>query len=155
MIIDRLENHCLYLFENSALRLALSNLTKIAAAPPAVGRYEEGDDRFYYMVQQYDSRPLEKCMWESHLGYIDIQYIVSGHERMGFANKQTLRSAEYFPERDFQSYDTAGSVMYNLLDVLPGQFTIFFPEDAHMPGIFGDEGPAAVTKIVYKVKVSG
>lgn len=155
MILDRLENYTNYLGEHQALRHAFAHLAQLAANPtPAVGRSETAEDGTYFMVQQYQTKAIQQGFWESHREYIDIHYMVAGHERIGFANRNSLITAEYHPEKDFQAYDEARSVMYNVLDVLPGQFVLFYPEDVHMPGLFGSDGAQEVTKIVFKVKVS-
>lgn len=154
MILDRLENYPYYHTITAGLEGAFRRLRQIANDPPAVGRYDEAQGGFYYMVQRYITRPPEHCKWESHRDYIDIQYIVRGQERIGFANAKTLSATGYDPEKDFQGYNDGHSLMYNSLNLLPGQFVVFFPEDAHKPCLTGLDGPAEVTKIVFKVKVS-
>jgi YhcH/YjgK/YiaL family protein len=42
----------------------------------------------------------------------------------------------------------------NHLDVFAGAFVIFFPDDAHMPGLQTNQ-PEPVKKVVLKVKILG
>ena len=100
------------------------------------------------MVQEYDTKPAAQAKWEAHRKYIDIQYVISGMERMGFANLKTMQVGEYAPERDFQALNGAGS----FVDVFAGAFVIFFPEDGHMPCLCVD-APEPVRKIVLKVRI--
>ncbi len=50
------------------------------------GRVEIDGDQVFAFVQEYTSKPMEQGRWEAHVKYIDIQYIVSGEEQIGYAN---------------------------------------------------------------------
>ena len=47
----------------------------------------------------------------------------------------------------------AGGWSPEVVTVPAGSFTIFFPEDGHIPGCAVDDKPAAVRKVVVKVAV--
>ena len=113
-----------------------------------MGRVDIDGDRLYALVQEYQTRPAEQGLWEAHRRYIDVQYIVSGRERMGVANIHTMQLGEYVMEKDFQPMTGTG----NDIEVFPGSFIIFFPEDGHMPGLKVNE-PERVKKVVLKVKI--
>jgi YhcH/YjgK/YiaL family protein len=81
---------------------------------------------------------------------MDVQYVVRGQERMGFANLCTMQLGEYTPEKDFQAMTGAG----NYVDVFAGSFAVFFPEDAHMPGLCVN-APEQVRKVVLKIRLVG
>ena len=53
------------------------------------GRYDV-DDELYYMVQEYETSPFSEKKFEIHKEYIDIQYIISGEEAMGFESLDKL-----------------------------------------------------------------
>ncbi|WP_438351994.1 YhcH/YjgK/YiaL family protein [Paenibacillus sp. FA6] len=38
-------------------------------------------------MQEYETSHPDQGRWESHYRYMDIQYMISGEERMGYANK--------------------------------------------------------------------
>jgi YhcH/YjgK/YiaL family protein len=105
-------------------------------------------DNLYALVQEYVTKPVEQGVWEAHRRYIDVQYMVSGTERMGVANLRVMRLGEYSAEKDFQPMIGTG----NFLDVFAGAFVIFFPEDAHMPGLQASQ-PEFIRKVVLKVKI--
>ncbi len=148
MIFDTLAHHARYLGLGPKLAAAFGFLvnTDLAALQP--GRIELPGAALYVLVQEYTTKPAEQGVWEAHRRYIDVQYIFSGHERMGFAHLSTMQLGDYVPERDFQPLSGNG----HTIDLFPGSFVIFHPEDAHMPGLAVDS-PEAVKKIVVKVGI--
>jgi YhcH/YjgK/YiaL family protein len=122
--------------------------TDLAVLP--LGRMDIDADNLYVLVQEYITKPTGQGMWESHRKYMDVQYVVRGQERMGFANLCTMQLGEYTPEKDFQAMTGAG----NYVDVFAGSFAVFFPEDAHMPGLCVN-APEQVRKVVLKIRLVG
>lgn len=113
-----------------------------------VGRIDIDGDQVFAMVQEYNTRPKAQGFWEAHRQYIDIQYVVSGVEHMGFANLAQLEAGDYDESKDFLPLQGVGSFV-----LLPaGMFTVFLPEDAHMPAMAVNE-PEPVKKVVVKVAV--
>jgi len=149
MIFDTLENALRYAGLGDNLPAALKYLLETDLASLPLGRTDLEGNRLYVLVQEYDTKPLDQGMWEAHRRYIDVQYVASGRERMGFANLRTLQLGEYKPEKDFQALSGTG----NQVDVFAGAFVIFFPGDAHMPGLCVDQ-PEPVRKVVLKVQCS-
>lgn len=147
MIFDTLEHALRYAELGSGLPAAMKYLLETDIASLPVGRINLDGDRLYVLVQEYETKPPEQGKWEAHRRYIDVQYVASGRERMGFANLGTMQLGEYHPEKDFQALSGAG----NQVDVFAGAFVIFFPEDAHMPGLCVDQ-PEPVRKVVLKVQ---
>jgi len=88
-------------------------------------------------------------LYESHRKYIDIQYVISGQEKMGIAptGKAPAIVKEYDPEKDVVFYSMEDSAV-RLAD--QNHFYVFFPADAHKPGIKAGE-PAQVRKVVIKI----
>lgn len=148
MIFDTLDNHARYSGLRHNLPTALKFLLENDLTSLPVGRMDIDGDNLYVLVQEYVTKPVERGVWEAHQKYIDVQHMVSGTERMGVANLRTMQLGEYIPERDFQPMRGTG----NFLDVFAGAFVIFFPDDAHMPGLQANQ-PEAIRKVVLKVKV--
>lgn len=148
MIFDTLNHSARYAVLESKLGAALKFLheTDLTALP--VGRIEIDGDNLYALVQEYNTKPVEQGMWEAHRRYVDVQYVLRGQERMGFASLENMVLGEYIPEKDFLPMSGKG----NFVDVFAGAFVIFFPQDGHMPGLCVDT-PEPVRKIVLKVKV--
>lgn len=86
---------------------------------------------------------------EAHRKYLDIQYIVSGREVMGWADLSACRPAgEFSEEKDIGFY--TGPFEY--ISVKEGMCYVVFPEDVHMPGRHL-EVPNDFVKVVVKLKV--
>ena len=148
MIFDVLTNQARYACLDPNLAAAFEFLCSNDLTTLAPGRINLRGDDLYVLVQEYTTKPADEGKWESHQKYIDVQYLVSGVERVGFAHISTMQLGDYLPEKDFQAMTGSGAT----LDLFPGSFAVFHPEDAHMPGLQAD-GPAAVKKVVVKVRI--
>ncbi|MGH7213928.1 MAG: YhcH/YjgK/YiaL family protein [Tepidisphaeraceae bacterium] len=149
MVFDRIENADLYANLSPRIALALRALRDTDLARRDVGRYDLQGEDVYAMVQKYETRPAEKIVWESHRKYIDVQYLASGVERMGWAQiKGMTVTTPYDEKNDCLFYGGTGSTLL----LTAGMFTIYFPEDVHAPGLAVDK-PMSVNKTVIKVRV--
>ena len=145
MILDTLENAAKY----AGLRTGLSEGFGFLAQPNVTeldsGKYEINGDLVFAIVERNQGRTVSEGQLEAHRNYLDIQYIVSGDESMGWSPLSDLSPAEGYDEaRDLEFFDEAPQ---SIVKVPPGSFTIFLPTDAHLPGV--GEGP--IHKIVIKV----
>lgn len=146
MILDHLANWQHYTGISVRLQRGLAYLTSIHDQHFSPGRFEINDEIIYGVYQEYIPRLVDEGKWEGHRKYIDIHYMLSGSERIYVANTHYLQAENYHEELDNQSYSGKG----NFFDLRPGDFAVFFPQDAHMPGIRGDFS-LLVKKIVIKV----
>ncbi|MBW6500109.1 MAG: YhcH/YjgK/YiaL family protein [Bacteroidales bacterium] len=114
-------------------------------------RYDIDGDNLYVAVSEYLTKNPEEAYYEAHRKYIDIQYVVSGKELIGITplsmKNEIIES--YDPERDIEFFTVSSE---NNLSATPDRFFIFFPGDAHRPGLRDGEN-AMVKKIVVKVWV--
>jgi len=102
-----------------------------------------------FMVGPHTSRPIAGAEFEAHRRFLDIQYVVSGQDVVGWAPTDTLEPAGNFSEEgDIGFYRGAGE----FVRVKAGWCYIVFPEDAHMPDCHLDE-PCEFTKIVVKIEL--
>lgn len=150
MIFDKLDRHARYTRPGNALGAAFAYLANNSFTDAKTGRIDLQGAALYAMIQEYTTKPVEQGRWEAHRRYIDVQYIVSGRERILFAPTDQLQAGDYVPEKDFLPLTGPGST----LDLSAGFFVVFFPEDAHMPGLTV-ESPETVKKVVVKVLVDG
>jgi YhcH/YjgK/YiaL family protein len=150
MICDRIENSARYDTISPGIALALATLRSGSLGGAPDGRHDLDGDRVFALVQRYNTRPLDKCAFESHRKYIDVQMVVSGDEAMGHApiSKLTATTA-YDVDKDFSLYERLDGPTW--LRLSAGEFAIFFPEDGHMPCAQA-AGEAPVVKIVVKVR---
>jgi YhcH/YjgK/YiaL family protein len=148
MIIDTINNSKLYQGLNANIRKALDYLASTDFSKMEPGRYEVDGDTVFALVQKYDTKPRDKGAWEAHRRYIDVQYVASGVEAMGYAPIDSLSETQaYSAEKDFLLL--AGSGDY--VTAHAGMFVIFYPKDAHSPCLaHGNSVP--VLKVVMKVR---
>jgi biofilm protein TabA len=124
--------------------------TDLETAAP--GKYEIDGDKVYATVAEGQTKNPEDTRWEAHLKYIDIQYVVIGKEKIGVAPLSKAFGTEPFnTDKDVGFYEIPEpDCKYYVAE--PGTFFIFFPQDAHRPGIRA-KGTDTVKKIVIKIKV--
>lgn len=109
------------------------------------------DDDIYYMVQEYETKYPHEAHYEAHQKYVDIQYIVKGIERMEFADAAKLQVDEaYNPDKDVEFLKEPKVIDAFIVEA--GDYRIFYPEDAHRPGLCVDK-PSKVKKILAKIRI--
>lgn len=149
MIIDKLGNASFYYGISEKIATALKYLENTDLSGFQNGKYEIDGDDIFVIVQDYNTKLLSEGKFEVHRRYIDIQYIIKGVEKIGYTNVHKLKSStEYDEEKDIIFFEGEG----DFVTVEEGFFTIFAPEDAHMPGI-ESKISQYVKKAVIKVKV--
>jgi biofilm protein TabA len=150
MIHDRLSNAALYRSIHTCFGRAFDYLTTTALTDLPSGKQTIQGDELFALVNDYSTQPQEKCRFEAHRRYIDIQLMVRGVEQIGVANLATMSDDEpYVADRDVAFFRGQG----DLITLTEGTFAIFFPHDAHQPGIAVAE-PVQCRKVVVKVLVS-
>ena len=145
MIIDRIEEQERYYALHPDMELAFAFLAEAPDLEP--GRYEL-ENGLFATVSEGITRPLSEVMLESHKMYIDLQYCISGGERMAWAHIQELNPTTEETERDCYFYTGKSTAM----SVRPGMFYIMFPSDGHKPGCH-QLYPKHYRKVVVKIPV--
>ncbi len=114
------------------------------------GRYELEGENLFVNVDEYVTRNEEVTKYEAHKKYADIQYLVKGEEKIGVLplDKTTITSP-YNSEIDAAFSETSLNI-YRIAS--SDRFFIFFPNDAHRPGVKTDENQK-VRKVVVKVRI--
>jgi len=147
MIADLLQNADLYARLDDRLAVGLKYLQMTDFSKFAPGKYLIEDNEVFASVSEYNSKKPEDAKWEAHQKYADIQYIVSGEEKMGYAPLNTMEVTEaYNPDKDIVFLKGQG----DYVTAKPGMFVIFFPHDAHQPSVMIKES-SPVKKVVVKV----
>lgn len=148
MIIDRLENAHFYRALGKPFREAFDFLASADPDNLEAGRHEIDRDRVFALVQDYFTRPRDLEKWEAHRLHADIQYILSGRELVGWSPVGRLRvGVPWSPAGDCLSL--AGDGVFH--EARKGDFLVFFPPDAHLPGVSAGTRPETVRKIVVKI----
>lgn len=104
------------------------------------------------IVSEYTTKHENEYGYEAHRQYIDIQYIISGLEKICFLPLKYLKETKaYNKEIDAAFYKEADMKPQELI-LGKGYFAIFFPQDGHMPQLCV-ENSEPVKKVVIKVRI--
>lgn len=134
MILDKLENADLYFdcvpgFEKFMKFFNDNDLEEM----PACKIRLDGSDLFVNILD-FKGKEEANCRMEAHHDYLDIQIPLGDDEVMGWKAQvdcQTV-SQEYDEGKDVEFYSDKAVAKFN---VPAGHFAVFFPSDAHQPGI--------------------
>jgi biofilm protein TabA len=116
------------------------------------GRVEIDGDRVFALVQRYHTKTVDAPTFEFHRKYIDVQFIVSGEEIIGWAPLEGITITEaYDAEKDI-CFGTSAKGSWTRAYLEAGQLAVLWPEDGHAPKL-ACCAPSSVMKIVVKVAV--
>ena len=150
MISDSLTNANLYYGLGGRIAKALRYPQEHDGTSLPLGKTPIDGEQIFALVQDNTTKPKAEGVWEAHRRYIDVQFVAAGVEQMGWAKVDTLTvKKSYDADADYALFDGPG----DFLTVPAGSFTIFFPQDGHIPGVAVNDQPSAVRKIVVKVAV--
>lgn len=92
-------------------------------------------------------RSREAAYPEVHQYHVDIQIPISSSEGYGWIEKSRLKNGlGYDEQRDIEFFTDAPDTWF---EVVPGQFALFFPTDAHAP-LVGNQ--PYIRKAVFKIR---
>lgn len=116
------------------------------------GKYAIEGDKMYANLFHLTSKSLEQTAPELHRKYIDVQYWISGQEQCGIAPAENVGTlVQQNEEEDLYLYN--GVKDERFVYAWAGCIAIFFPEDAHRPGVMCGNEPQQYRKVVVKVSV--
>lgn len=147
MILDYMRNIGLYEGCNKNLSKIAKFIAENDLKSLEKGKYDLGDECFVNILESNPSPASTK--WESHVKYLDVQYIVTGSEVIEWQIIENMqKTTEYDAVKDrFLGTSEIGKP----ITVDEGMFMILFPEDAHCPGIKANHD--FVKKAVFKIKI--
>ena len=135
-----------------AIRQALEFIQKTDWKAIENGKHPIDGDKMFANVMDMTTRPFEGSHPEIHEKYIDLMYWPEGGEKIGVApylgSEPILESR---PENDIAFLASVDGE--SVLTATEGCFGVFFPWDAHRPGLFLEDGPAVSRKCVVKISV--
>ena len=151
MIIGHISNQAYWDKLPSALQKTLAHLAKDETKSLPVGRYEIDGDDIFFMVSEYETKAPSELKAETHSEYIDIQFLVRGAERIGWALKEDGYPYEYLDEKgnDAVFYASVPNESFVLLKA--DCYAVLTENDIHRPCCSVGEA-APVKKIVAKVR---
>lgn len=150
MILDRLENASRYYSVVPRFDKVMAWLeNNDARTIPAGAINVEGEDLIIKVIDM-EGKEEKDCLFETHDAYIDIQIPLTGAEKMGWKSRHECKNVHkpYDAAVDMALYKEQATTMCT---VMPGEFTVFFPEDGHQPGIMHKD--KNYRKIIVKTRV--
>lgn len=149
MIIDNLSNAGRYRALHPLFEKAFDYLRGIDTGALSSGEISIDGERLKTTVAESKMRTKQEARLETHRKFIDIQVPVSKKETFGWKSTGELLAP-------VKVFDDAGDIGFYhdeptaYISAQPGEFVVFFPEDAHAPLI----GEGEILKIVLKIAVA-
>lgn len=147
MIFDRLENLDFYLSQHHLLPSVVSFLQDQKHVCLNPGSHWINNPDLRVIKEPCVGKGKNKGILEVHKAHIDIQIALKGCDRIGYKPLSDC----LFPQSSFDSVKDIqffnDSPLF-WIDLPPGHFCIFFPQDAHAPlSCDGD-----LEKLIFKLK---
>lgn len=135
---------------DSRLEKAIEYISALNFSELTIGKHEV-EDGFFYTVQEYEAFDENESVYESHKQYIDIQWLVTGYEKLFVTDIKNLKvSAPYDVDRDVIHYESSNNMSGMLLS--RGSCAVLFPNDAHRAGRVNGQR-CMIKKVVGKLKI--
>ncbi|WP_240415718.1 YhcH/YjgK/YiaL family protein [Paenibacillus periandrae] len=137
-------------FEHKIIVSAIEELNAILKPNAAAGCFEIKGDQLYATIMEFDTKPMQEQLAEKHEKYIDVHYLIEGEETIGWSalRDDAAAAKPYDSEQDYVLYEPSADEL--LLQLKPGMYAVFFPNDIHRPGM-GQQ--TKIKKAVVKIHV--
>lgn len=150
MIFDSL-HHAGYYFTGDWWDETLAYIRSTNPSLPD-GVHQVRGDAIVARVHTGRTGPGSDSVPESHLAYVDVHVVLDGRETIEVwpADRLTIRTP-YDKEQDVMFYASPADAGLRL-NLKPGFFAVFLPQDAHMTQIAQGD-PERIKKLVMKISV--
>ena len=153
MVVTDLDNATKQIALSEGLKKAIDFLKDESNHKLPDARVDVDGDKVFALVQSYDTRmQLDDPNFEAHREYIDIQYVVSGTEILGWAPLDEVTMTGPYKDENDAIMGKAPAGKWTPVKFEPGQVIVLYPTDAHAPSLAIDQ-PMYVKKIVMKIAV--
>ena len=105
------------------------------------------------IVSEYETKTENEYGYEAHRKNIDIQYLLSGEERIACMPIDRLNETKPYNMDSDAAFYEATDMQPQEMVIGNGYFAVLFPQDGHMPQLCMGE-PERVKKVVVKVEVT-
>ncbi len=149
MIFDSLPNFGSYIPMHPLFKTAAKSLQEEDLTSCSPGKRDLGSG-MTMIISEYSTEDIQSKFIETHRRFIDIHLMAQGSEMLGYRHINDCTVIEkYSLEKDFEKL----SGTCDFLTLRQGFFAVFFPQDAHMPGLCIGNLKKNVKKIVFKIPV--
>lgn len=133
-----------------ALHKGLDYLKNTDFSKMEIGKYEIDGTAVYALLQEYQTQPKEAKKAEAHVKYIDVQFVCSGAEIIGYAPADPAAEVleNLVDKKDMITYKTVPNETDLILT--EGMYAVLFPGEIHRPQC-NYMGETKVRKVVLKV----
>ncbi len=152
MIATDLENIAHQVLITPSLQKAIAFLRRRDLLHLSDGRVELDGDRVFAIVQRYETAKTEAPTFECHRKYIDVQFIASGEEIIGWAPSDRMTVTEAYDSEKDICFGNIAPGAWTPICLHAGQLAVLWPEDSHAPKL-SPGPPSPVMKIVVKIAV--
>ena len=142
MIVDKLQNIDKYDIVPGYAKEFIKGLSKDI---PLGKVLLEGSD--YVNIETYTTKPHDKCLFEAHRKYADIQILLKGVERLDYSENEAVVVESYNEAKDI-AFFKADETEQVILDGT--NFVLLMPNELHRPQMCYVK-PEQVKKVVVKV----
>ncbi|MCX6181160.1 MAG: YhcH/YjgK/YiaL family protein [Bacteroidetes bacterium] len=148
MVLDHFSNREFYCKQHSLFTKAFAFLQSVKESDFDNSKVEIDGENCFALFYKGEGKGADKIVMEAHKKYIDIQYVFKGSDVMGFKPLLDCNDilTAYIEKDDYALFNNQPDT---LIVVKEGNFTIFYPTDAHAPLL----GKEMLWKVVVKVKV--
>lgn len=147
MIVDDLKNFETYININKKFKTVSDFMKNNDLKNMKSGSYDIVNRDIYVNIDEYETKT--DSIPEAHRNYIDIQIVLKGHEKIGYADfSKGKTEIEYNSEKDIEFLKAD----CEYLKAYDGRFFIFFPQDIHYPCITDNE-VSKIKKAIFKIKL--
>ena len=143
---DQLSNAACYYQNHPDIERAFAFLKSPTLETLEPGLHDIDGDRLFCLIMKGEGLTKEEAKLEAHRKMIDIHYVISGVDEIGWKPIAECSQIEepYDEERDIVFYNDEPAAW---ITVPSGSFAIFYPEQAHAPMV----GEALIHKAVVKI----
>lgn len=115
------------------IELALQHLRDTDYNNIAPGKYPIDGERMFAIVQDPITQSWDSDLPEFHARHIDVQYLLSGEEALGFlpGNPSLVPCDDFLKERDIAF--VPAQLNETRIVLTPGMYAVFFPGELHRP----------------------
>ena len=148
MIVGKIKDLKKYLGLSKQIDQAIDYVLSTDLLSLEIGRYEVSSDVIVNRQEYYGK--LDPFA-ESHRDFIDLQIVLKGKEKMGYADisNPTLKVMEEYDSKiDLAKFYVDDECYYLMTE---SSFALIFPEDVHRPGMKVDD--ELIQKVVLKIRV--
>lgn len=148
MIFDSIHNLSKYEAMNPHIVKVVDFLAKLDYNNLPKGKVTIDGEDVYVNFIEARGKTRSEAILETHNKMIDIQIVFDDIEEIGWTSRMNLPEVEYHDNDDYSLY--IGPEPQQYIQLSPGNFVLFFPEDAHAPCI---SDVNSYKKAIFKLKV--